>query len=334
MSGATESNERYRRAWPSPPRARIAAPGALLIALIAALASVAAPATGKPANVPLAWSSSGSVDYGTLDAARGQTASQTFTLSNADGRNSGLVEVALSGSSAFAITADGCTGERLTRRKSCGVTVTYAPTANGSHSATLVASGPSAENASVALTGASAWQQGDLVTYNQNDWGDSTTAAGVLLNTNFTSFYGSSLVVGGTHTITFTSASSVFSYLPALGTAGVLSGSLQNPTLSSAGELGGEVVALQINVDFSDADLLANTTPLGDLRFCNFTALPVLNGQTVRQFLATANTILGGGSGPFGPTTAAAVARLINNAFLAGTPSTFAQATLQPGACP
>jgi len=134
--------------------------------------------------------------------------------------------------------------------------------------------------------------------------------------------------------MTFTSAGAVFTYLPALGAAGVLTGSLHNPTTSSSGEFGGEVLALQLNVDFSDADLLANTTPLGDLRFCNFTAVPVLNGQTVRQFLATANTILGGGSAPYGASTASIVASLINDAFADGTPSIFAQTNLFVGACP
>ena len=171
-------------------------------------------------------------------------------------------------------------------------------------------------------------------TYNQNSWGDVTTDAGALLNANFVSVYGSSVVVGGMFTMTFTSASDVFSYLPALGTAGVLTGSLQNPPISSAGEFGGEVLALRLNVDFSAADLLASSSSLSDLRFCDFAALPSLDGQTVDQFLATANAILGGGSGPFGATTAAGVARLVNNSFVDAEPSSFAQAVLVSGACP
>ena len=186
------------------------------------------------------------------------------------------------------------------------------------------------------VNGACGWQTGDVVTVDQIDWGESTTTAGALLNANFGTIYaGSDLVVGGNATMTFTSAGAVFSYLPAIGTVGVLTGDLQNPQSSSSGEFGGEVVALQINVDFSDADLLANTTALGDLRICNFTAVPALNGQTVRQFLATANSILGGASGPITAATASAVASLINTAFLGGAPSVFAQATLVvAAACP
>jgi hypothetical protein len=59
-----------------------------------------------------------------------------------------------------------------------------------------------------------------------------------------------------------------------------------------------------------------------------------LNGQTIRQFLATANQILGGTPGPFSASTASGVANLLNNAFLDGEPSIFAQVVLVSGACP
>ena len=194
---------------------------------------------------------------------------------------------------------------------------------------------PSTFAQSSLVNGGCGWQQGDLVTFDQANWGTSTTAAGALLAANFSSLYGATdLVVGGIRTMRFSSHATVYSYLPASGLPGVLTFSLGDPTSTSSGEFGGEVVALQLNVDFSDADLLANTTPLGDLRFCNFTAVPVLNGQTVRQFLATANTILGGGSAPYGASTASIVASLINDAFADGTPSIFAQTNLFVGACP
>jgi len=60
----------------------------------------------------------------------------------------------------------------------------------------------------------------------------------------------------------------------------------------------------------------------------------VLNGQTVNQFLATANNLLGGDTAPFGASVAAAVAHEVNVAFVNGTPSTFAQASLVNGSCP
>jgi len=178
------------------------------------------------------------------------------------------------------------------------------------------------------------WEAGDMLTATQIMWGDSGSSASAILSSSFASQYGSALVIGGTHTITFTSATAVFNYLPAVGPAGPLTGSSQNPLTTSSGELGGEVLALRLNVDFSAANLLSSATPLGGLRFCNFTELPALNGQTVNDFLATANNILGGGSASFGASTAAAVAHLVNGAFVDAAPSTFAQSTLVAGSCP
>jgi hypothetical protein len=55
------------------------------------------------------------------------------------------------------------------------------------------------------------------------------------------------------------------------------------------------VLALQLNVDFSDAGVIGGSTGnLGDV-VLNDPASP-LNGKTVRQILTIANTALGGGS--------------------------------------
>ena len=130
----------------------------------------------------------------------------------------------------------------------------------------------------------------------------------------------------------FTLATAVQAYLPALGTEGALTSDLQDPTSSPSGVLGGKVVALALNIDFSDAGVLPGTS-LGDLRICG-TSLTVINGMTVRDFLAAANTLLGGGSAAFNFTQAVSVADAINSAFVNGTPSPFAQEHLVNGACP
>ncbi len=65
-------------------------------------------------------------DYATTDP--GTTASQTFVLTNTGGSATGALTVSLSGSSAMSVTADGCTAKSLGPRKSCSVTVRYAPT--------------------------------------------------------------------------------------------------------------------------------------------------------------------------------------------------------------
>jgi centrosomal CEP192-like protein len=116
-----------------------------------------APMDAAAATVMLAWSpttSSGSFDYGTLNA--GQTQSQQFTLTNTDGKPSGALTASLSGSAAFSITSDGCTGLSLGKGKTCLVTVKYAPTSSGqSDTAILSASNRKTGSASITLTGAS-----------------------------------------------------------------------------------------------------------------------------------------------------------------------------------
>jgi hypothetical protein len=179
------------------------------------------------------------------------------------------------------------------------------------------------------------WKQGDMLSYNQSAWGDGTSAAGSLLAANFDSIFPADLVVGDAITARFTSASAVFNYLPASGVIGPLNSNLTDPATTSSGEFGGHVVALQINVEFSDADLLASTTALGDLRICDFNVISAVNGMTVRQFLTLANFILGGGTGAqIDADEASAVAFLINNSFVSGSPSTFAQDHLVIGPCP
>lgn len=170
------------------------------------------------------------------------------------------------------------------------------------------------------------WQDGEMLTYSQSDWGDASSAAGILLGQNFDANYPADFVVGTPNSIRLTDAAALYTYLPAVGVANILTSSVQNPVTTSAAELGGEVAGLKLNIDFSDANQITGIVPLGDLVIYNFSQLPQLNGQTVRQFLATASSVLGGTTGlSISPTQAAAFARFINGAFLTGTPSQFAQ---------
>ena len=130
----------------------------IIVTAAAVGAALLVPTAGQAGGAPsLAWSPStnGSYDYGTLDAAASQTKSQTFTLTNSGGAATGMLTVTLSGSAAFTKTADGCSATSLGPKKSCSVTVQYAPTANNANdSATLAASAkkPPA-TASITLTG-------------------------------------------------------------------------------------------------------------------------------------------------------------------------------------
>ena len=97
----------------------------------------------------------------------------------------------------------------------------------------------------------------------------------------------------------FTGASELLSYLPAVGADGPLTSDLLNPTSTSSGAFGGEVTALKLNIDFSDAGVLPGNLgiPFGDLVLENFSGgqLSPLNDLTVRQFSAGVNNLLGGG---------------------------------------
>ena len=138
-------------------------------ATAAAVVTLAFAATvGQAARPPvIAWSpvtSPGTFDYGAVDVS--QADSQTFALTNSGGSATGMLRVSLSGSATFSITADGCTGTALGPRKSCNVTVQYAPTTAGQTTATLAANATRpASSASITLkgTGHSTTGPGDLV---------------------------------------------------------------------------------------------------------------------------------------------------------------------------
>src|SRR5206468_10309140 len=114
--------------------------------IVAACAAVAmlTPAAAQARVAPaIDWSPTtniGTYDYGAVTP--GQTASQTFTLTNSGGSATAMLTVVLSPLAAFSMTSDACTGTSLGPNKSCAVVVQYAPsTAGQSDSATLSASG-------------------------------------------------------------------------------------------------------------------------------------------------------------------------------------------------
>ena len=79
--------------------------------------------------------------------------------------------------------------------------------------------------------------------------------------------------------------------MPATGTPAALVTDLNNPVTTSAGIFGGDVLALQLNIDFSDADVLTGAAGVhfGDLILYGLTGpVAALNGQSVRGFDALA----------------------------------------------
>jgi len=188
------------------------------------------------------------------------------------------------------------------------------------------------------------WQNGDLVTYSQDNWGGDPTAstAAALLLSNFGVVYPDGFVevgisgAAGTSMI-FTSAPAILAYLPANGAPFSLNNDLLDPTSSASGVFGGEVLALQLDVDFSDAGTLGGTSGLkfGDLRLCNLSNAPAYDGMTVRQFLAVMNTALGGGlTGAVDFDALHPLVQDVGAAFDGGSVSPFASQHLVNGACP
>ena len=177
------------------------------------------------------------------------------------------------------------------------------------------------------------WHSGDLTTYTQDNWGGnpSLDAGAARLQASYDTLYAGTfgvVTVGSTSrfTMSFTDAASVLAYLPVIGAYAPLNGSVLNPITTASGGFGGEVLGLQLNVDFSDAGFLPGTTgiPFGNLILENFST-PAFNGLTVRQFLGDGNTLLGGGSSVFTIADLGTTVHDVNVSFFDGTPSTFAQ---------
>lgn len=138
-------------------------------------------------------------------------------------------------------------------------------------------------------------------------WGGDPDAGGAaaLLVANFAAVYpGGEVEVGipgeAGFSMRFTSAQAILDYLPqGSAVARALNADLVNPLTSFSRAFGGNVLALKLNVDFDDANVLgAGAGRLGDLHMCNTGT--VLDGLTVDEVLAAANLALGGGPLPAG----------------------------------
>jgi hypothetical protein len=185
------------------------------------------------------------------------------------------------------------------------------------------------------------WKEGEVITYNQSDWGTPTTTAGIALSNHYNSVYASTFGIvevgipgDAGFSMQFSSADAVFAYQPSSGAPGALNADLVDPTSTASGVFGGEVLAARINIDFSDAGHTTGSSGLhfGDLTLCNTTNGP--SGITVRAFLGILNTALGGGTTPYSIDDLNAIAQELNAAFNGGSPSAFAQAHVFNGPCP
>jgi hypothetical protein len=182
------------------------------------------------------------------------------------------------------------------------------------------------------------WDNGALITRDQGEW-DATTSWYSAYNMVYAASFGL-VEVGipgsGGYSMSFTGSGNVSDYFVQIGTLQPLNADLADPTYSPSGRFGGEVLALQLNVDFSAAGLMGGTSglSLGAMTLCNLDDAS-LDGVTVKDVLDIANILLGGGSvGSYSILEITLLAAELNAAFLDGTPSTFAQDHLFVGSCP
>jgi hypothetical protein len=139
---------------------------------------------------------------------------------------------------------------------------------------------------------------GPPFTYTMGGWGSKPRGnnPGAFLAANFAAVYPSGQMTVGTGTgpkLTFTSASAISNFLPSGGTPGGLQMSHVNPT-KKLGVLAGQVVALRLAVDFSNAGV----TPAGLINATFKT--DEFAGKTVGYVLALAESALSGALLPAG----------------------------------
>jgi hypothetical protein len=174
-----------------------------------------------------------------------------------------------------------------------------------------------------------------LITYSQDEWGANPGTASALLLNQFFNVYPLGLVTVGKPTggfsMGFDSADAIILYLPSAGAAAPLNANLLDPSSSISGAFGGEVLALELNVDLSDAGLLGSSgIRFGDLLLTGGLSEQIcsLRGLTVRQVLADANIELGGGTSICSIDNLFGDIDSLNTSFDGGTPSSFAQNNL------
>jgi hypothetical protein len=186
---------------------------------------------------------------------------------------------------------------------------------------------------------ATLWHDGDLTTFAQGDWGATPNGsnAASLLQNNYDAVYAGTMGVfeigipgGAGFSTLFTGGPQLLAYLPAAGTLGPFDSDLLNPTSTAAGQFGGDVAALKLNINFSDKGVTPHNASVrfGDLHLFALT-LTGLNGLSVRDFAAVVNTAIGGGTTGFTIDDLDSVANELNVAFGGGFASTFAQEHLE-----
>ena len=162
---------------------------------------------------------------------------------------------------------------------------------------------------------------GQLRTQTQGGWGASPAGnnPGTYLHANFQAAFGDSFTVGcypNNYYVKLTSAQAVTDLLPAGGKGAPLSTSYTNPA-SLKNVLVGQLVALKLSVGFDNADgnFGQSAVPLGNM----IIGSGPFKGNTVADFLAIGEQVLGGCSTDFSVQQIVETATSINENFDDGT---------------
>jgi hypothetical protein len=183
------------------------------------------------------------------------------------------------------------------------------------------------------------WQDNEIITYAQTSWG-ATPAPGnaaQLLTDNFESVYGGFGVEVGVvgvagFSMAFSLATDVLAYQPSSGVPGALTEDRLNPITTPSGEFGGEVLALELNVTFADANRLG-LFGIGNQYVCAL-GNANLDGLTVRQVLALANNALGGVATSVSLDVLDGLLHDVNGAFESGAVTQYARDHIFMDGCP
>ena len=145
---------------------------------------------------------------------------------------------------------------------------------------------------------------GDFCTYTRRGWqaGCSNAGAGCVRDARFSSTFAVPLSCGAGLTlglepgarVSFASAAAVRAFLPEGAEPSLLVGSLCDPPAGTGGALAGELLALKLNVRFSDVEALPKTNGvgLGDLLLASGSCA----GFSARGVLARGEQLLSGGA--------------------------------------
>jgi len=163
---------------------------------------------------------------------------------------------------------------------------------------------------------------GQFRTQSQGGWGVNPAGEnpGTYLRDHFAGVFPSGLSVGspGGYSIYYSCSSAITTFLPAGGTAAVLTSSVTNPDAKVIKNvLIGQVTALAINVafDYADPNFSPAQTNLADLVIGS----GQFAGMSVNQFLFIANGVLGGTNSSYTADAINQTASSINANFIDGT---------------